>query len=226
MGNGQSISGCSNSFTFNQGGCYDITLKADENGCSNSLTLQNYICIESLPNASFMVTPSAFSVENQTISFNNTSTGGTNYLWNFGDSSYSNVFNPDHLFVNTLQGYLVTLTVTSDLGCTDVAQIYIGYNEGENIYIPNTFTPDGDGFNQTFQPIFTSGYDPFNFAMFIYNRWGELIFETHDVNIGWDGSYGMDGKDVHQGIYTYKIIYKNPKIDERKTIVGHITLIK
>jgi gliding motility-associated-like protein len=62
--------------------------------------------------------------------------------------------------------------------------------------------------------------------MFIYNRWGELIFETHDATRGWDGSYGMDGRDVQQGIYTYKIMYKNPKLDERKMIVGHVTLMR
>jgi gliding motility-associated-like protein len=121
---------------------------------------------------------------------------------------------------------LVTLTVSSASGCSDVTQVYIGYNEGENIYIPNTFTPDADGFNQTFKPIFTSGFDPFNYEMLIYNRWGELIFETRDVNWGWDGSYRMAGRDVQQGIYTYKIAYKNPKLDQRKTIVGHVTLIK
>jgi gliding motility-associated-like protein len=125
-----------------------------------------------------------------------------------------------------MQGYLVTLTASTPSGCSDETQMLISYNEGEIFYIPNTFTPDGDGFNQTFKPIFTSGFDPFNFEMFIYNRWGELIFETHDANRGWDGSYGMDGRDVQQGVYTYKITYKNPKIDERKTVVGHITLIK
>jgi gliding motility-associated-like protein len=226
MGNGQSFSGCNNNFTFDQGGCYDITLTASENGCSNSLTLQDYICVESLPNASFTVFPIAFSQDNQTVSFNNISTGATTYSWDFGDGSFSNVLNPVRLFINTLQGYLVTLTVSSASGCSDVTQVYIGYNEGENIYIPNTFTPDADGFNQTFKPIFTSGFDPFNYEMLIYNRWGELIFETRDVNWGWDGSYRMAGRDVQQGIYTYKIAYKNPKLDQRKTIVGHVTLIK
>jgi gliding motility-associated-like protein len=226
MGNGQSVSGCNSNYTFIQGGCYDITLTASENGCSNSMTLQDYICVESLPDASFTISPNVFKLDNQTISFNNTSTGATSYSWDFGDDSYSNQLNPDHLFVNTLQGYLVTLTASTASGCMDVAQVYIPYNEGENIYIPNTFTPDGDNFNQTFKPIFTSGFDPYNFEMFIYNRWGELIFETHDATRGWDGSYGMDGRDVHQGIYSYKIIYKNPKLDERKTIVGHVTLIK
>jgi gliding motility-associated-like protein len=62
--------------------------------------------------------------------------------------------------------------------------------------------------------------------MIIYNRWGEIVFETHDAERGWDGSYGMEGNDVQDGTYTYKIIYKNPKKDERKVVVGHVTLIR
>jgi gliding motility-associated-like protein len=112
------------------------------------------------------------------------------------------------------------------LGCTDSYQITIEYQEGEIFYIPNTFTPDGDNYNQTFKPIFTSGFDPYNFEMYIFNRWGEILFETNDVKMGWDGSYGVDGRDVQEGTYTYKIIYKNPKVDERKIVVGHVTLIR
>jgi gliding motility-associated-like protein len=226
LGSGQVFSGCNANYTFNQAGCFDITLTSTENGCANSLTLEDYICVDNPPQASFTVDPTVFSQPSQNISFNNTSIGATSYFWDFGDDLYSNAVNPDHLFENTIEGYTVTLTATSDAGCTDQQELFIEFNEGEIFYVPNSFTPDGDGFNQTFKPIFTSGFDPFNFEMFIYNRWGELIFETHDANRGWDGSYGMDGRDVQQGVYTYKITYKNPRIDERKTVVGHITLIK
>jgi gliding motility-associated-like protein len=92
--------------------------------------------------------------------------------------------------------------------------------------VPNTFTPDGDGYNQVFKPIFSSGYDPFNFEMTIFNRWGEIVFETSDVNIGWDGSYGVEGLDVQDGTYIYLITYKNPINDKRTTISGHVNLIR
>ena len=80
-------------------------------------------------------------------------------------------------------------------------------------------------FNQTFNPIFSSGTDPYNFTMNIYNRWGEVIFETHDISIGWDGSYGM-GTKCEPGTYTYEIIMKFPNIDERKRIHGSVNLIR
>ena len=226
LGNGIIEYGPNASFTYSQTGCYDITLSITENGCIGTATLQDYICVEEIPTASFAISPNTFTEETQSISFVNNSVGAIGYSWNFSDGFTSYNENPNHIFHNTTMGYLVTLTVSSSLGCTDETQVFISYTEGELFYIPNTFTPDGDGFNQTFKPIFTSGFDPFNFVMLIYNRWGELIFETHDANRGWDGSYGMDGRDVQQGTYTYKITYKNPKLDERKTVVGHVSLIK
>ena len=226
VGNGQLINGCNAEYTFIQGGCYDISLTTTENGCSNTLTLNDYICVENPPVAAFSTNPTEFTEPTQSVSFSNNSVGATSYSWNFGDTQSSTDENPVHLYSNTTNGYTITLTATSALGCTDTYQVSIGYQEDEIFYIPNTFTPDGDNYNQTFKPIFTSGFDPFNFEMLIFNRWGEVVFETHDVKVGWDGSYGIKGRDVQDGTYTYKIIYKNPKNDQRRIIVGHITLIR
>jgi gliding motility-associated-like protein len=118
------------------------------------------------------------------------------------------------------------LTAISSLGCTDSTLVTIDYQESEVYYIPNSFTPDGDKFNQVFLPIFTAGIDPYNYTMEIYNRWGELIFETHNMEYGWDGSYGLEGNDCPSGSYTYRIVIKMPDIDERKILVGHVNLIR
>jgi gliding motility-associated-like protein len=112
------------------------------------------------------------------------------------------------------------------MGCTSTYQISIEFEEGLIFYIPNTFTPDGDGHNQTFKPVFTSGFDPFNYEMLIYNRWGEIIFETHDVTYGWDGTYALANYTCQDGVYLYKIIFKNPLVDERKVVCGSVTLLK
>jgi gliding motility-associated-like protein len=226
LGNGQLINGCTTQYTFLQGGCYDISLTTTENGCSNTLTINDYICVENPPVAAFSTNPTEFTESTQTVSFINNTVGATSYTWNFGDAQSSSVENPVHIYSSTENGYTITLTATSALGCTDTYQVTIPYQEQEIFYIPNTFTPDGDNYNQTFKPVFTSGFDPFNFEMLIFNRWGELIFETHDAKVGWDGSYGLDGRDVQDGIYSYKIIFKNPQIDKRKIVVGHVTLIR
>ena len=151
-------------------------------------------------------------------------------MWNFGDNSGSSaVINPSHDYSNNPIGdYVVTLIAYSALGCTDTAYATITIQEELIFYVPNTFTPDDDNYNQTFQPVFTSGYDPYDYTLYIFNRWGELIFESHDASVGWDGSYGSNGEItlVQDGTYTWKIEFKTTKNDERKMIVGHVNILR
>ena len=226
LGNGVTINGCDVAYTFTTPGCYNISLSNSIGGCASTQTNTNFICVTASPNASFSLNPGVFTTSPQNINFINNSINATSYAWDFGDGSTSTLLNPNHIFNNTELGYIVTLTATNTAGCLDVHQVSIGSNDGLVYYIPNTFTPDGDGYNQTFQPVFTSGFDPFNFQMLIYNRWGELIFESYDALKGWDGSYGTEGGLVQDGTYTYKITFKNPKLDERVIIHGHVSLIR
>ncbi len=92
-------------------------------------------------------------------------------------------------------------------------------------YVPNVFTPDGDEFNEVFQPVFTAGYDPFDFHLMIFNRWGELIFESYNADIGWDGTYGERGL-VQDGVYVWKIDFKETMSDKRHIHTGHVTVLK
>jgi gliding motility-associated-like protein len=227
LSNGAQLSGCDTiSYTFNSAGCFDLTLTASANGCVGSTSQSSYICVDDVPSASFFTNPGSFTEPSQALSFINNSVGGVTYNWDFGDGSESVEFSPSHNFSNTTNGYVVHLTATSDLGCIGEYEKPILYNEPDIYYIPNTFTPDGDEHNQIFQPILTSGVDPHNFLMQIYNRWGELIFETYDPNWGWDGSVNKQGKDAPQGTYAYKIVFKNPHIDKRITLTGHVNLLR
>jgi gliding motility-associated-like protein len=94
----------------------------------------------------------------------------------------------------------------------------------ELIYIPNSFTPDGDEHNNVWIPVFTSGYDEYDYYLVIYNRWGEVIFESNKANYGWDGTY--NNTMCSTGIYAWKIIYGNKKDDSKKVITGSINLIR
>jgi gliding motility-associated-like protein len=90
-------------------------------------------------------------------------------------------------------------------------------------YIPNSFTPDGNEHNNVFNWVFTSGFNPASFTAKIYNRWGELIYQTNDVDFEWDGSY--KGIDVMDGIYVWKLSYTTTSGIEDK-LVGHIGIIR
>ena len=229
FGNGSSINNCGPvTTTFTSAGCYDITLTmTDANGCSGTLTMSNLICVEDAPDVSFSPSTGVISQLNTTVQFNNTTTGATDYEWNFGDGTGSIEFEPTHTFPEDPNGYTVTLVATSAFGCVDSSTAVIQYYEELIYYIPNTFTPDDDMYNQTFKPVFTSGFDPYDYNLFIYNRWGELIFESHDAKIGWDGTYGVtSGEKVQDGTYIWKIEFKTLRSDERKQIIGHVNIIR
>jgi gliding motility-associated-like protein len=99
-------------------------------------------------------------------------------------------------------------------------------DEESLFFIPNTFTPNEDTYNQIFQPIFTDGFDPYTFSMTIYNRWGELIFESHDASIGWNGSMFNSGGIVQDGMYTWSIIYKKVTNAKSEQISGHVNVLR
>ena len=224
--NGLDIGGCNPTYTFTNPGCYDVTLLSSEGGCSSETTLNSLFCAEAPPIASFYANPPIITDPSQWIQFSNNSYGADNYQWDFGDGGTDDVMNPQHLYSDINDGFVITLIAASDLGCLDTTQVSILYQEEPIVYITNTFTPDGDQYNHVFVPVFTSGYDPFNYEMLIFNRWGEIVFQSNDANVGWDGTYGVNGKQAQDGAYTYKIIYKVLKTDERRLIIGHVNLIR
>jgi len=91
-------------------------------------------------------------------------------------------------------------------------------------YIPNSFTPDGDEHNNSFKWTFTSGFDPYDFHVEIYNRWGEMIYESYDHNDYWDGTY--NNTPCTPGLYNYKIQFGSKKDDGEYEFAGSINLIR
>ena len=232
ISNGTVLNGCGTvPVTFTQGGCYDVTLTTtSNNGCAGTLTSTNLICVEALPIASFSPSSNTVTTINTEVIFTNQTIGATSYYWTFGDDSPSSTdFNQIHVYPDSeTANYLVTLIAYSPLGCTDTALAYINVVEELIYYVPNTFTPDDDNFNPVFQPIFTAGFDPYDYTLLIFNRWGEIIFESKDASIGWNGTYGSNGEIqmCQDGTYTWKIEFKTKLNDERKMILGHVNLVR
>jgi gliding motility-associated-like protein len=100
--------------------------------------------------------------------------------------------------------YQAVLTVSNVHGCTDVATEEICIQPEVTIYVPNAFTPNGDGLNDVFLPK-GSGLDWNTFSMMIFDRWGNLIYETTDINKGWRGIVKNSGEIAQQDIYVWKI---------------------
>jgi gliding motility-associated-like protein len=91
--------------------------------------------------------------------------------------------------------------------------------------VPNTFTPDQDQFNQQWKPVFTSGFDPYDYHLSIFNRWGELIWESYNSETGWDGLYGKDFK-AQEGIYTWEITFVTKTKEDKQKITGTLNLLR
>lgn len=216
------------SHTYLFGGLYDVSATVtDMFGCVSSIAYNDWVTVETQPIAAFSMSPQSVFTNDTEVEFTNESLYATDYLWDFGDGAGDNTENPIHSFPEDPGDviYPVTLTVSNYLGCTDIATLYMNVKGIIIFYIPNTFTPDGDQFNETFQPVFESGYDPYDFHMAIYDRWGEIVFESYDVNGGWNGLYGDQGL-AQDGVYIWQLDFKERHTDKRHTHTGHVTILK
>lgn len=226
--NGTTVNNCGLvTEVFNNAGVYGASLKAEStNSCESTLYKDSLVIIDPYPVASFNYKPFEVMSFNPEVEFQNTTINAVNYVWSFGDGTgSSSQVSPTHTYeLDKGNSYLVTLLAVSNLGCRDSVSQIIRVKEEQVFFIPNSFTPDGDQLNQNFRPVFTSGFDPYDYTLLIYNRWGELIFESHDMEIGWNGTYG--GVISQQGTYTWKIEVKTNVTDERKMYVGHVNLLK
>jgi gliding motility-associated-like protein len=132
--------------------------------------------------------------------------------------------NPGHIYpAQTNGGYIVTLIASDTNGCTDQAQAYFVINETLVVNVPNSFTINNDGINDDFKPVFSNMEMLTEYYFSIYNRWGQIVFETNDPISPWDGKY--KGLKVPIGSYNWQITYKDDNFIER-TISGHVNLLR
>jgi gliding motility-associated-like protein len=213
-------------YTYQNQGIYDVTLTASNSaGCSAVFTINDLIEVFPKPDAEFSLTPSITDVLDPVCTLTNESIGATSYLWNFQDGSSSTLTNVVHVFPETPNAnYNVTLLASTIHGCVDSVSYLFTVKDVVIFYIPNTFTPDGNELNNIFRPVYTSGIDPSGFKMQIFNRWGEIVFETRDINVGWDGTY--NSVIVQDGTYTWTLAFKETMSDKRHAHTGNVNVIR
>ncbi|MBI2269207.1 MAG: PKD domain-containing protein [Bacteroidetes bacterium] len=217
---------------YTQSGVYFVSLTVTTSGgCTNNNgSAPIVITAYPSPKANFTTSPSVTPMQsnNPTVDFKNTSTGAIKYFWDFGDGITSTNVDPQHHFGIT-GVYTITLISTNIYGCTDTFRIRT--SGGGDISFPTAFTPNPNGPNGGSYNLFNLDNDVFfpfaagvdEFRMQIFNRWGELIFETLDIKIGWDGYYR--GKLCQQDVYVWKA---NVKFNDGRSITraGDVTLLR
>jgi gliding motility-associated-like protein len=206
-------------------GTYSIglTIFATE-GCTDTITLfqPDFVTLHPSPVAKFSVTPDYTDICNAAITFTDQSIGATSFFYWLDDESASKTL-PSFDYTYLTSGYKRPMQVAiNEFGCDDTAyrELFI---EPFVIYFPNTFTPDKDEFNNEFNGTFA--LEMLNWNLKIMNRWGEVIFESNDAKVGWDGTY--NGRLMQDGNYLYELNYvscEKPQITQ--VVRGHVNLLR
>ena len=231
FGDGSQSTSCGDvSKTYNSTSCFDVTLtKTFANGCSSTETLSSYICVNPLPISNFTADQSEVNSMNPNVQFSNLSIDATDYIWDFGDDlalDNPSEENPIHEFPENEALYNVTLIAISDQGCRDTSTVPVKVVEEEVYFIPNSFTPNGDDINQVFKPEFSTGISFEDYSMVIFNRWGQVVFESNNINHGWNGTYGENGEALLSGMYIWKIVLKSKPTGKMIRLSGQVNLLK
>ena len=175
-------------FTPLNSGYYTV-IGTDLNGCSDSDSVM--VNLFQLPIANFTNSTNSISDISQIINFINTSSGATDYFWNFGDGITDSTVNVSHDFnVIQLDSFKVELIAISAQGCVDSAYRWIYFTKSNDIFIPTGFSPNNDNQNDDWK---IKGIEKFNEAKIsVFNRWGQLLFEGNNINSSWNGIYNNE----------------------------------
>jgi len=203
FGDGTSSNYLSPSHNYHVPGTYIVSLTVTTlYGCS--VTNLFSTPVEVYPNAvaDFAPDPYTTSIIMPDINFNNYSYNANTWFWSFGDGGTSNIFSPSHSYSEPGE-YTVFLIASNAYGCPDTAIHIVSIKPQFTFYIPSAFTPNGNDVNEFFR-----GYGECisKYEMNIFNRWGDKIYETFDIDIPWDGRANGGNNVAQIGVYVYRII--------------------
>ncbi|MBC7411891.1 MAG: gliding motility-associated C-terminal domain-containing protein [Bacteroidia bacterium] len=201
-------------------------------GCKDTLTLADTIAVYSLPAAGFKAAPTNVNMLNPEIKITDQSHLAYTITWNYGNGNSSNVVNinplqfmRDYVYTYTDSGtYIIKQLVQTDKGCADSVSHPVRINPIYTLYVPNSFTPNGDNINEYFM---VKGVNIKDVDLIIFNRYGELIARVQNMSSkGWDGTDLRQDKLSQQEVYTWKLEYTDVFNIKHKGLVGTVTLIR
>jgi gliding motility-associated-like protein len=229
FGNGASSPSENPTYTYMSPGIYSVSLSVSNiQGCTDESLTTDIVPVFITPTALFTTDPTVVFTD-EIFTFLDQSTNATQWSWNFGDGSTSSDQNPQYIFSES-GTYTAVLTVANEY-CSNTTNMLLTVNQDLVIFIPNAFSPNNDELNETFKPsVFGSDISVYLFQVF--NRWGEVIFESTDPGMGWVGdkpkstSMGRGDYFVPDGVYSWKLIVKSTFSSDVKEFSGHVMLIR
>ena len=215
---------CNPSITFDTPGCFDAALTTESlSGCSNTETFESLVCVEEYPEAAFTFLPDFPDTYNTLVNFNNESIDNSTNSWSYNGAEFSNELNPFYQFEETSGNYEICLTVYNAYQCENTFCDTVLIVDVFNLYVPNTFSPNGNGINDLFGPVVSESLLE-DYEMWIFNRWGEIIYHTIRVEDFWDGT--INSISAQQDTYVWRIKYKEANVPGLKEKTGHVNLIR
>ncbi|HOZ87855.1 MAG TPA: PKD domain-containing protein, partial [Bacteroidia bacterium] len=205
-------------------GKYDLSINlVSDVGCRTSFKYGGYVNVNPKPVAGFICTPDEVEENEPVISLESTASSDVTFL-RYAISDGSNYYQPS--VVHSLKNFdgqvkpMVVQVVKNAYNCSDTVFKVIDIKPSYSFYIPNTFTPNGDGINDVFQ---AKGVGIIKFNLQIFDRWGHLVFETKDIFTPWDGKKG--GDDIKQDTYIWKAQVTDLR-GQRHYLTGHVNMIR
>ncbi len=228
FGDGGSSNSENPKYCYTNAGVYSVSLTVtSDSGCSSNLTIPNMISVYSHPVAKFTMSPNPAIIVEPTVQFTDQSTdayGIVSWNWVFNDPAdgSSTLQNPVYTYTDT-GTYCAQLVIVNKFGCTDTTTGCEVVEPFFTIYIPNAFTPNGDGLND----VFTAKGDYIcSFQMYIFDRWGMQLYYTEDINKGWDGTVNGSTNQVQEDTYVYMINAVDCIQHKKHQFLGRVTVIK
>jgi len=219
FGDGNTSTASAPVHAFGAAGTYTIHLVAgNPNTCNKFDTATYTITISPLPTANFTYHPIEPEM-NKPTSFINKSVNATHYIWSFGDGTGSAEKDPTHMYRKT-NTYLVCLTAIDNNGCADTLCKRVDALINPVIDVPSAFSPNGDGQNDVLY-VYGAAVETVSFKL--YNRWGELVFETTSLDKGWDGKYKGKLQEMDSYAYTLYATFTDGTTASKQ---GNVTLLR
>jgi gliding motility-associated-like protein len=216
-------------YVFENPGVFNVDMVITSvDGCVYDTTYSQLITVYDHPDANFVSTPNPLTIYETEAHFIDYSGGNpVQWQWNFGSGAIpltSNEQNPRVVYPQGIAAiYPVSLYVTNEFGCVDSLISQVQVINDVIIYAPNVFTPDNDGFNQTWR-VYISGIDIYEYHLILFNRWGEIVWESYNPEAVWKGTYGTD--DVEDGTYVWVLNAKDSYNDKKYEFRGTVSVLR